>query len=327
MPLMAGRCRNMITKKFLLKNSEEVLAILGAQDAHLNLLERELRVEIFVHHDPDASGATLTVKGTTSNSDKALKRIKDLLDEFYAEKLSPAAPEEYTGPRPPPERPLYRPVSGDAVYPRTENQRKYMDAIAVSDLVVGIGPAGTGKTFLAAAAALNALKAGMVKRIILTRPIVEAGEKLGFLPGDVSEKVHPYLKPLYDAFHTLLGPEGFRLLREDEVIEIVPLAYMRGRTLENAFIILDEAQNTMPEQIKMFLTRMGNLSKVVITGDITQIDLEEKNRSGLVLIKDILKNIQAVKIIYFSGRDVVRHPLVKEIVQAYEDWEKDNPNA
>lgn len=317
----------MITKKFHLKNSEEVLAILGAQDTHLKLLERELRVEIFVHHSPDTDGAMLTVKGTVSNSDKALKRIRELLDEFYTEKLSPPAPEEYGELRPLPERPLYRSVFGEAIYPRTENQRKYMEAIAVSDLVVGIGPAGTGKTFLAAAAALKALKADMVKRIILTRPIVEAGEKLGFLPGDVSEKVHPYLKPLYDAFYTLLGPEKFRLLREDEVIEIVPLAYMRGRTLENAFIILDEAQNTQPEQMKMFLTRMGALSKVVITGDITQIDLKEKKQSGLVLIKDILKKIQAVKIIHFNNRDVVRHPLVKEIVQAYEDWEKANPAA
>ena len=316
----------MITKKFHLKNNEEILAILGAQDAHLKLLERELRVEIFVHHSPDTASATLTIKGTTSNADKALKRFKDLLDEFYAEKLSPA-PEEYGELRPLPERPLYKSIFGEAVYPRTETQRKYMEAITVSDLVVGIGPAGTGKTFLAAAAALKALKANMVKRIILTRPIVEAGEKLGFLPGDVSEKVHPYLKPLYDAFYTLLGPERFRILREDEVIETVPLAYMRGRTLENAFIILDEAQNTMPEQMKMFLTRMGTLSKVVITGDITQIDLKEKHRSGLVLIKDILKKVQAVKIINFSNRDVVRHPLVKEIVQAYEEWEKDNPAA
>ncbi len=317
----------MITKKFLLKNSEEILAVLGDQDANLKSLERELRVEIFVHHNPDAALATLTIKGTTANADKALNRIKDLLDEFYEEKLSPIAPEEHGELRPLPERPLYRSIFGEAVYPRTENQRKYMEAISAGDLVVVIGPAGTGKTFLAAAAALKALKAGLVKRIILTRPIVEAGEKLGFLPGDVSEKVHPYLKPLHDAFYTLLGPERFRTLREDEIIETVPLAYMRGRTLENAFIILDEAQNTMPEQMKMFLTRMGTGSKAVITGDITQIDLKEKDRSGLVLIKDILKKVPAVKIVCFGNSDVVRHPLVKEIVQAYEDWEKDNPQA
>ena len=315
----------MITKKFQLKSSGELLAILGAQDAHLKLLERELRVEIFVHHSPDGAGATLTIKGSVSNADKALKRLKELLDEFYAEKLDPAPPEKYDGPPPPGERPLYRSVFGETIYPRGENQRKYMEAISSDALVVGIGPAGTGKTFLAAAAALKALKAGTVNRVILTRPIVEAGEKLGFLPGDISEKVHPYLKPLYDAFYVLLGPEKFHSLREDEVLETVPLAYMRGRTLENAFIILDEAQNTTPEQMKMFLTRMGRLSRVVITGDITQIDLPEKHHSGLVLIKDILKKVPGVKIVHFSNRDVVRHPLVKEIVQAYETWEKENP--
>jgi len=317
----------MITKKFQLKNSGEMLAILGAQDARLKLLERELRVEIFVNHDPEAPGATLTIKGSVSNADKALKRIKELLDEFYEEKLHPAPPEEYGELRPLPERPVFKSIFGEAVYPRGENQRKYLDAIAANDLVVGIGPAGTGKTFLAAAAALKALKANLVTRIVLTRPIVEAGEKLGFLPGDISEKVHPFLRPLYDAFHILLGPEAFRTLREDEIIETVPLAYMRGRTLENAFIILDEAQNTTPEQMKMFLTRMGKLSKVVVTGDITQIDLAEKGRSGLVLIKDILKKVKGVKIVNFSNRDVVRHALVKEILQAYEDWEKENPGA
>ena len=317
----------MITKKFILKNSEEILAVLGERDENLKLLERELRVEIFVHHSPDAGLATLTVKGTTAGADKALKRIKDLLDEFYEEKRFPAPAEEYGDTRTAPERPLYRSIFGEAVYPRNENQRKYMEAIAACDLVVGIGPAGTGKTFLAAAAALKALKAGLIDRIILTRPIVEAGEKLGFLPGDVSEKVHPYLKPLHDAFYVLLGPERFRTLRDDEVIETVPLAYMRGLTLEKSFIILDEAQNTLPEQMKMFLTRMGAGSKAVITGDITQIDLKEKRRSGLVLIKEILKKVPAVKIVSFGNRDVVRHPLVREIVQAYEDWEKDNPEA
>ena len=191
--------------------------------------------------------------------------------------------------------------------------------------MVGIGPAGTGKTFLAAAAALKALQAGEVNRIILTRPIVEAGEKLGFLPGDISEKVHPFVRPLYDAFYALLGPERFRLLREDEVIETIPLAYMRGRTLENSFIILDEAQNTTPEQMKMFLTRMGLLSKMVVTGDITQIDLKDKSRSGLVLIKDVLKAVDGVKIVDFSHHDVVRHPLAQAIVRAYENWERRNP--
>ena len=199
-----------------------------------------------------------------------------------------------------------------------------MEAILSRDLTVGIGPAGTGKTYLAAVCALRALRAGEVQRIILTRPIVEAGEKLGYLPGDISEKVHPYLRPLYDAFHALLGPDRFRALRADEVIETVPLAYMRGRTLENAFIILDEAQNTLPEQMKMFLTRMGMYSKMVVTGDVTQIDIKEKDRSGLVLIKDILKKTSGVKFVSFSAKDVVRHPLVKDILSAYEAWEKEN---
>ncbi|PKM97411.1 MAG: PhoH family protein, partial [Elusimicrobia bacterium HGW-Elusimicrobia-3] len=187
--------------------------------------------------------------------------------------------------------------------------------------------AGTGKTFLAAACALRALRAGEVKRVILTRPIVEAGEKLGYLPGDVSEKVHPYLRPLYDAFHALLGPDRFRSLRNDEVIETVPLAYMRGRTLENAFIILDEAQNTLPEQMKMFLTRMGMYSRVVVTGDATQIDIREKDRSGLVLAREILKKTEGVKFVNFSAKDVARHPLVKNILAAYESWEEEHPDA
>jgi len=210
---------------------------------------------------------------------------------------------------------------GKPVKPRGERQRSYVEAIAKNDLVISIGPAGTGKTFLAVAAALNALKMRQVSRIILTRPIVEAGERLGFLPGDLYEKVHPYLKPLYDAFYTMLGPEKFKLMREDEIIEIVPLAYMRGRTLEHSFIILDEAQNTLPEQMKMFLTRMGMFSKIVITGDITQIDLKEKQQSGLLLIREILKSVHPVKFIRFTNSDVVRHPLVKEILDAYDSWE------
>ncbi len=197
-----------------------------------------------------------------------------------------------------------------------------MKALAAKDIIFGIGPAGTGKTYLAAACALRLLRSGKVHRVILTRPIVEAGEKLGFLPGDVSEKVHPYLKPLYDAFYSLLGPEKFRDLRQEEVIETVPLAYMRGRTLEKAFIILDEAQNTLPEQMKMFLTRMGLGSRMVVTGDVTQIDLREKEKSGLVLIKDILKKVPGVKFVHFTGKDVSRHPLVKEILAAYDSWEE-----
>jgi len=323
----------VIIKKFQIKTGAETLALLGARDENIKLLEHELHVRIFANHDPESEGVTLTLKGSAARADKALNRIKDLLDEFHAGKIPPA---RTAAVRPDEDaetwtcdgaQPVYRSIFGETVYPRNETQRKYMEAISSGDLTVGIGPAGTGKTFLAAAAALNALKAGSVKRIVLTRPIVEAGEKLGFLPGDISEKVHPYLRPLYDAFYDLLGMERFRLLRDDEVIETVPLAYMRGRTLENAFLILDEAQNTTPEQMKMFLTRMGMRSKTVITGDITQIDLAEKDRSGLVLITGILKKVKGARIVNFANRDVVRHPLVKEIVDAYDEWEKGNQRA
>jgi phosphate starvation-inducible PhoH-like protein len=190
------------------------------------------------------------------------------------------------------------------------------------DMVIGIGPAGTGKSFLAVAFAIAELQSGRFNKIVLTRPVVEAGEKLGFLPGDFYEKVHPYLRPLYDAFYTVLGPDRFRLLREDEVVEIVPLAYMRGRTLEDAFIILDEAQNTTPEQMKMFLTRMGKNSKVIINGDLTQIDLENKKRSGLMKIDAILKNVEGIHFVRFTGEDIIRHSLVQKILNAYDEFER-----
>jgi phosphate starvation-inducible PhoH-like protein len=191
-----------------------------------------------------------------------------------------------------------------------------------NDLSFGIGPAGTGKTYLAVACALRALESGSVRRVILSRPLVEAGEKLGFLPGDILEKVSPYLRPVYDAFFNLLGPERFRRLRDTDVIEIVPLAYMRGRTFESSFIILDEAQNTTPEQMKMFLTRMGLGSKMVVTGDITQTDLCENVVSGLVRVMEILKNVECVAFLRLTDKDIVRHALVKRIVQAYDEWEK-----
>ena len=182
----------------------------------------------------------------------------------------------------------------------------------------GVGPAGTGKTFLAVAMAVTALKAKQVSRIVLTRPAVEAGEKLGFLPGDLQSKIDPYLRPLYDALGEMLGAESFRAYGEKGIVEIVPLAYMRGRTLDDAFIILDEAQNTTTEQMKMFLTRLGNNSKAVVTGDITQIDLPAMRKSGLVEAISILDNIEGIKIFRFSRRDVVRHPLVQKIIRAYE---------
>ncbi|OGR51863.1 MAG: hypothetical protein A2049_08510 [Elusimicrobia bacterium GWA2_62_23] len=312
-------------RKFTLKNREEILAILGTQDEDLRELERAMKVQIYVRHHPETESADLTIKGSPAAAEKTVRRLRQTLEEFYAVRLAPEEAKPQEVPAPPPDGALYKTHYGELVKPRSENQRKYVEAILARDLVVGVGPAGTGKTYLAAVCALRALRAGEVKRIILTRPIVEAGEKLGYLPGDIAEKVNPYLRPLYDAFYALLGPEKFRALRADEVIETVPLAYMRGRTLENAFIILDEAQNTMPEQMKMFLTRMGLGSKMVVTGDVTQIDLREKDRSGLVLARGILKKVPGVKFVSFSAKDVARHPLVKDILAAYESWEEEHP--
>ena len=209
-------------------------------------------------------------------------------------------------------------AKGRPVRPKTLGQKEYLKAIQTHPITFGVGPAGTGKTYLAVAMAVKAFKSKDVERIILTRPAVEAGEKLGFLPGDLQNKVDPYLRPLYDGLYDMLGPETFQRLLEKQTIEVAPLAYMRGRTLDNAFIILDEAQNTSPEQMKMFLTRMGSGSKVVVTGDVTQIDLPDKSRSGLVDALAVLKNIDGIAQIRFSEKDVVRHRLVQEIVKAYD---------
>ncbi len=205
---------------------------------------------------------------------------------------------------------------------KTSGQSKYLEAMRENDVVFAIGPAGTGKTYLAVAMAVEALKNNEVNRIILTRPAVEAGENLGFLPGTLVDKVDPYLRPLYDAMYDMLTPEKFQYLRDQNIIEIAPLAYMRGRTLNNSFIILDEAQNTTIPQMKMFLTRTGFYSKVVVTGDITQIDLKTGQRSGLLHSEEILKNINGIRFTYLGKNDVVRHPLVKEIISAYERAEK-----
>ncbi len=208
------------------------------------------------------------------------------------------------------------------IIPKTEVQRQYIEAMRNYDIVIGIGPAGTGKTYLAMAMAINALLKKQVSRIVLARPAVEAGEKLGFLPGDMYEKVNPYLRPLYDALFDMIEAEKASKFIERGIIEIAPLAFMRGRTLNDSFIILDEAQNTTSEQMKMYLTRLGFNSKTVITGDITQIDLPSGKLSGLIEAEKILNNIEGIKVIYFSEKDVVRHKLVQEIVRAYERYEK-----
>lgn len=207
---------------------------------------------------------------------------------------------------------------------RTPRQNLYLNQIQQHDICFGIGPAGTGKTYLAVASAIDALERDNVKRIVLVRPAVEAGERLGFLPGDFAQKVDPYLRPLYDALYDLMGAERVAKLFEHNTIEIAPLAYMRGRTLNHAFIILDEAQNTTPEQMKMFLTRIGFGSKAVITGDVTQIDLGRGQQSGLIQVKEVLKNIKGVGFTFFKSEDVVRHPLVQKIVDAYENFEEKN---
>ena len=217
-------------------------------------------------------------------------------------------------------------VTKESIKPRTIGQKNYVEAIEKYDIVFSIGPAGTGKTYLGVAMAVSALKQKMVGRVILVRPAVEAGESLGFLPGDIRAKVDPYLRPVYDALHDMLSAEKIRKLMEVGVIEIVPLAFMRGRTLNNCFVILDEAQNTTVAQMKMFLTRLGVNSKAVITGDITQIDLEDKKASGLVQIQKILESMEGIEFIYLTEKDVVRHPLVQEIIKAYQRYE-DRSNA
>ena len=218
-------------------------------------------------------------------------------------------------------------VTGKPVKPKTIGQKTYVDAIRKQMIVFGIGPAGTGKTYLAVAMAITAFSKGEVGRIIMTRPAIEAGEKLGFLPGDLQSKIDPYLRPLYDALYQIMGAESFQRNLEKGLIEVAPLAYMRGRTLDNAFIILDEAQNTTPAQMKMFLTRIGFGSKAVITGDATQKDLPAGAASGLDVAMRVLKNVDEISVCQLTGKDVVRHPLVQKIVNAYEDYERKNAEA
>ena len=302
-------------------NNSDLSSLVGPLDSNLAQLENFLNVEI------SRRGASFGIKGTQANCRKAIQALTDLAaiaerksDELTAEDIQlylvgqNAPAEELAAEEPVPELRTNR----KGLQGRTPMQRTYIRNILSHDVSFGIGPAGTGKTYLAVAAAVSAFEKGEVERIVLTRPAVEAGEKLGFLPGDLSQKVDPYLRPLYDGLFDLLGAETFQKLVEKQAIEVAPLAYMRGRTLDDAFIILDEAQNTTPEQMKMFLTRMGVGSKVVVTGDVTQVDLPEKTRSGLVDALHILKGIDGIAQVYLTEKDVVRHRLVQQIVKAYE---------
>ncbi len=300
--------------------------LFGSFDENIKILEKEYDVTIILR------GSELKVSGDTENVARASNAVSALLslaskgetlneqniryaislsDEGNASELSKLGGDC-----------ICITSKGKPIKPKTLGQQKYVEAIRRNTIVVSIGPAGTGKTYLAVAEAVAAFREHAVNRIIITRPAVEAGEKLGFLPGDLQQKVDPYLRPIYDALFDMLGAESFARYQERGNIEVAPLAYMRGRTLDDSFIILDEAQNTTPEQMKMFLTRLGFNSKMVVTGDITQIDLPDSRKSGLVEAAHVLKGVEDIEIIKFTQKDVVRHQLVQKIVKAYDKYEE-----
>lgn len=310
--------------EFTLKNQEDSSLLFGAQDKHLKFLEEALKVSI------NYRGERVQISG--ERADEAVRILESLLllinrglpvhtpDLAIAVQMSQAgelsdfiALYEVT---------LTKTSEGKEIRVKNMGQRNYVNSIKSHDVVFGIGPAGTGKTFLAVVLAVQALRNGAVKRIILTRPAVEAGENLGFLPGDLQEKVDPYLRPVYDALYQVLGKSATERMMERGIIEIAPLAYMRGRTLDDAFVILDEAQNTTIMQMKMFLTRLGFDSKMIVNGDISQIDLPKHQKSGLIDAQEKLRNLPAIDFVYFSASDVVRHPVVAEIIKAYDKVEK-----
>lgn len=302
------------------KGEHSMAELIGDRDELLQLIERKYNVEIF------ALGNDLEISGKNKNVKEVARLIEELAlqinlgQKLNSEKVSDSIKIMENKSNLKPHEIFKNSIvvnSGKKIKPRTEGQKKYIEAIKENTIVFGIGPAGTGKTYLALAMAVEALRENKVGRIILIKPVVEAGEKLGFLPGDIYDKVNPYLRPLYDALYEMLDIEKFQQYRDMGIIEVAPLAYMRGRTLNDSFIILDEAQNTSPEQMKMFLTRLGFGSRVVVTGDITQIDLPSDKESGLIIVKNILIGIHGVEFVYLSSKDVVRHELVQRIVDAY----------
>ena len=303
-------------------NIEQLVNLSGVKDENLEVLEDHFQVEISLRGDE------MSIVGSQQQIEKTKKVIYSFLklivsgvsisrrDVIYAQKLVEKDKLDQLSE-------LYhikiaRTYNGKLIYPKTLGQKSYYYALKNNDVVFGIGPAGTGKTYLAVVFAVAALKNNEVKKIILTRPAVEAGENLGFLPGDLKEKVDPYLRPLYDALYDMLGVEQTEKLMEKGVIEIAPLAYMRGRTLEDAYVILDEAQNTTDNQMKMFLTRLGFRSKMIVTGDISQIDLPRNTTSGLIRALDILEGVKGISFIHLSAMDVVRHPVVQRIIERYD---------
>lgn len=308
--------------KVIIDDNEAAAEIFGKQDEHINLIEQSLSIRVV------ARGEELILQGPPEQAEQGKEVFSQLLEYYRAgnhigrheinyalravksgvkQALSNLAKDV-----------LMVTARGKQVKPKTLGQKDYIQNMKTHDVVFAIGPAGSGKTYLAVAMAVNALRKKEVNRLILTRPAVEAGEKLGFLPGDLQEKIDPYLRPLYDSLYDILGLDHTQKYMERNIIEIAPLAYMRGRTLEDAFIILDEAQNTTPEQMKMFLTRLGFGSKAIITGDITQIDLPKGQNSGLVDAKGVLQGVKGIAFQWMTGADIVRHPLVMEIIRAYE---------
>jgi len=314
----------MIEQIVNIDRMEHTVALFGSFDQNIELIKRKYGVEIVcrgaeikVSGEPEqVILATKTIGGLLSLlnkgeliTDQNVRYVMDLVEEGTEDKVQTLADDV-----------VCITAKGRPLKAKTLGQKRYVDAMRAKTITLGIGPAGTGKTFLAVAMAVRAFRNHDVNRIILTRPAVEAGEKLGFLPGDLQNKVDPYLRPLYDALFEMLGPENYQKYVERGNIEIAPLAYMRGRTLDDSFIILDEAQNTTHEQMKMFLTRLGSGSKAVITGDVTQIDIPDPKKSGLVEASKVLKHIEDVAIIRFTEKDVVRHKLVQEIIKAYEKY-------